>query len=295
MSRTVNILCDGGLGNRLSGLIGGMIATRQINGHFVVSWPANNWCGCYFDDLFEATDINHNSFNINEIFVPDHDKIYLIHENQTGHKLTNVYSHSESNIGIVGSQDKDIVYYHNKLMPYHDQDSIVRELSALRINANILDKIEKFCRNHAVDQTTIGLHLRKTENYNLNEQQLFEEIKANPHKKYFVCSDDGPTESKFCSLPNVCANSKTEYVTKMIPGDWYEPVTDTNGRLTKYNIQRSRQSVIEAFEDMLILSRCWIKPTVKSSFSALARFYSLLDITQQLNNNNHGHNESSPS
>ena len=108
--------------------------------------------------------------------------------------------------------------------------------------------------------------------------RFLQEVKNTPNKKYFVCSDDKITEENFAKLPNVCVNPKNDYVSKMIAGDWYENIKDSNGRITKYNIQRSKASVISAFEDMLILSRCWVKPTVKSSFSAFARFYSQVSL-----------------
>jgi hypothetical protein len=138
-----------------------------------------------------------------------------------------------------------------------------------------------------------GLHLRKTENFNLKEESLYEQVLTTPAQRYFVCSDDQVTQEKFAQLPNVCARAKTNYVEKLIPGDWYESTTDTDGRQTKYNINRNKQSVIEAFVDMLILSRTWIRPTVKSSFLNFARYFAHANI--QLNNSDHGHNESSSS
>jgi hypothetical protein len=122
---------------------------------------------------------------------------------------------------------------------------------------------------------------------------LYEQVSKTPAQRYFVCSDDQVTQERFAQLPNVHARPKTNYVEKLIPGDWYEFITDTDGRQTKYNINRNKQSVIEAFVDMLILSRTWIRPTVKSSFLNFARYFAHANI--QLNKGDHGHNESSSS
>lgn len=276
--RTVHILCDGGLGNRLSGLIGGMILARNLNADFTVSWPANNWCECSFEDLFNPENIKHDSQNINDIFTVNNVDAFLIHSNQTNIQLKQTYSHSLENIEHLRTVPGNIVYYHNKLMPYHTIEQILAELSLLKINQQLLNRVRLFCQRKNINNTVVGLHLRKTENSQLNEEKFFKEVTTTPGKQYFVCSDDRNTEIKFCSLPNVCANPKTEYVTKMSDGGWFENLIDSNGRPTKYNIQRSRQSVIEAFEDLLILSRCWIKPTVKSSFSAFAVYYSKLSF-----------------
>ncbi len=277
MSRTVHILCDGGLGNRLSGLIGGMITAQTLQASYVISWPANNWCGCGFDDLFEGQGFKHDQLTVNDLLKPD-DRNYIIHENQTSQKLKKCFAHAPASLEQLRKYSGDVVYYHNKLMPYHDQGSVIEHLSKLPIKATVLGKVKQFCDQNQINANVIGLHLRKTENLSLDDTVLFEEARTNSHKKYFVCSDDQATEQKFSQLDNVVVNAKTQYVEKMTDGDWYETLVDSNGRPTKYNIQRSRQSVIEAFEDMLILSRCWIKPTVKSSFSAFARHFSNLNF-----------------
>ena len=65
--RKVIIFCDGGLGNRLNSLLGGLFIANQTQSSPVICWPENNWCGCNFKDLFN-TDIEIINDNINEIF-----------------------------------------------------------------------------------------------------------------------------------------------------------------------------------------------------------------------------------
>ena len=97
-------------------------------------------------------------------------------------------------------------------------------------------------------------------------------------KRYFICSDDRITEERFDALPNVVRYIKTEYAGKLVEGGWLDQTTDTNGRVYNYNVNRPRQSVIEAFIDLLILSRTTIEFTVKSSFSRLAVVYSHINL-----------------
>jgi hypothetical protein len=292
-ARNIHILCDGGLGNRLSGLVGGLILARQHSLTPVIAWPENNWCGAGFHDLFDSTDRTVTNHNVFQVFEHNLDCIFIIHENQTHFKLDRCYGHNPDSIQQAVAQSGDLFYYHNKIPAYFTQDQIVQELNELLINSHVANCVQEFCQHNHVDTTVAGLHLRKTENFNLNEESLYEQVSNTPAQRYFVCSDDQATQERFAQLPNVCARAKTNYVEKLIPGDWYESTTDTDGRQTKYNINRNKQSVIEAFVDMLILSRTWIRPTVKSSFLNFARYFAHANI--QLNNSDHGHNESSSS
>jgi hypothetical protein len=291
--RKIKIFADGGLGNRLSSLCSGLATARKLNLEPEIFWPENNWCGCGFFDLFELTDFQVSEDNVFTVFDQSKNCVFLIHENQTNLHLDHVYSHSQKNLDIVSQIDKDIVYYHNKIPDYHTESEIIQELEHLTINKHINKVVTDFCQQHLIDSSVAGLHLRKTENLKLNDSLLYQQVLDNPQQRYFVCSDDKNTQERFAQLPNVIAFTKTSYVEKLIPGDWYESTTDTDGRQTKYNINRSKQSVIEAFVDMLILGRTWIRPTVKSSFANFARYFA--HANTRLNNSDHGHNESSSS
>jgi len=116
------------------------------------------------------------------------------------------------------------------------------------------------------------LHLRKTDQVNLNEDFWFNYVQhKGAGKRYFICSDEQETEERFCALPNIVAFPKTHYVEKLVEGPWrVKALTDPDGRVSPYNVNRGRESVIQAWVDLQILSRTTILPTVKSSFSTLA-------------------------
>ena len=126
--RTVHILCDGGLGNRLSGLVGGLIVARQYGLTPVIAWPENNWCGCSFHDLFDTTTWTVTNHNVFQVFEHNLSNVFIIHENQTHFKPDRCYAHSPDSVRQAIAQSGDLVYYHNKVPAYFAQDQIVQEL-----------------------------------------------------------------------------------------------------------------------------------------------------------------------
>jgi len=275
MSRTVTIFCDGGLGNRLGSLVGGLLVADQLQIKDIkICWPANNWCGCHFEDLFANTEFTVSQNSINDIFVADTNQAFLVHENQTGANLGLQLPQSADSLQHLSTIDNSVVYYHNKIAPYMDIQQIYSVVNQLRPTDYIQQQVLSFCHANKIDRSVIGLHLRKTENFRLDENKLYRQVNASADKRYFVCSDDRDTEQRFTQLPNVVCWSKTSYVEKLIDGDWLAETVDADGRRYNYNISRPRQSVIEAFVDMLILSQTTIQFTVKSSFSRFAEVFS---------------------
>jgi predicted RNA-binding protein len=105
---------------------------------------------------------------------------------------------------------------------------------------------------------------------------MFSSIISDKKSGYFVCSDDKATEDKFNELKNVLVYPKTSYVEKLVDGEWTTKIKDSEGRIFPYNVDRSKQSVIEAFIDLLILSRTNIIIRNKSSFLGWAKIYALV-------------------
>ena len=279
MSRTVTIFCDGGLGNRLGSLVGGLWVAKKLDiTEIKVCWPANNWCGCYFQDLFANSEFQILPVSINDIFVANTDRAFLIHENQTGADLGLQLPQSAESVEQLKNIPNSVVYYHNKIAPYMDADTIKQIANTLVPADQIKKQVQEFCQTNNIDKSVTGLHLRKTENYRLDEHKLFRRVSANSCQRYFVCSDDQETEQRFGTLSNVVYWPKTSYVEKLVDGDWLAETVDADGRRYNYNINRPRQSVIEAFVDMLILSRTTIQFTVKSSFSRFAEVFAGTEV-----------------
>lgn len=274
MSRQLIIFCDGGLGNRLGGLVGGLVVADTLHITDInICWPSNNWCGCYFEDLFNNTKFTVSTRSINDVFVANTDQAFLVHENQTGADLGLQFNQTAESLQQLITLPNSVVYYHNKIAPYMAPEQIQQAVNQLRLTNSIRQQVVEFCQANRIDSSVTGLHLRKTENYKLNEEKLYRRVTTTPNQRYFVCSDDQVTEQRFAALPNCVAYTKTSYVGKLIEGDWQAETVDSTGRRYNYNIDRPRQSVIEAFVDMLILSRTTIQFTVKSSFSRFAQVF----------------------
>lgn len=273
--RKMIIFSDGGLGNRLNSLIGGLVAAEKLGCVPVICWPVNNWCGCSFEDLF-VSNLEILDKGINDIFLDD-DKIYLTHDNQAGIVLKNKFEHSLESLELVNKMSQDIVYYHNKIPSYFSEDDVIKKLKTFKIVSSILIPAKSFCYQNSIGKKTKGVHLRKTDHgRQIDSDQMFSTILNDKKSGYFVCSDDKATEDKFNELKNVLVYPKTSYVEKLVDGEWTTKIKDSEGRIFPYNVDRSKQSVIEAFIDLLILSRTNIIIRNKSSFLGWAKIYALV-------------------
>ena len=273
--RKMIIFSDGGLGNRLNSLIGGLVAAEKVGCTPVICWPVNNWCGCSFEDLF-VSNLEILDKGVNDVFLDD-DKIYLTHDNQVGKVLKNKFDHSTESLELVRKMSEDIVYYHNKIPSYFSEDDVIKKLKTFKIVSSILIPAKSFCYQHNIGKKTKGVHLRKTDHgRQIDSDQMFSSILSDKKSGYFVCSDDKATEDKFNELKNVLVYPKTSYVEKLIDGNWTTKIKDSEGRIFPYNVDRSKQSVIEAFIDLLILSRTNIIIRNKSSFLGWAKVYALV-------------------
>lgn len=279
--RDMFVFSDGGLGNRLNSLVGGLVIADELNCNPKICWPLNNWCWANFNDLFD-TNFTVLNQSINELFV-DENLIYLIHENQIGKTFKKTFDHSLTSLKKIKETNENIIYFHNKLPSFVDSNLILTKLKKLQIKKDIINHVEKFCIENNINKNTKGVHLRKTDHgRQLDSNIIFDEIQKNQNQSYFVCSDDSKTEQEFSQLKNVKIFSKTSYVEKLIDGSWTSKIKDTDGRIFPYNVNRPSQSVIEGFIDLLILSRTNIIIKNKSSFLGWAKIYSMIDNLQKV-------------
>lgn len=272
------IFCDGGLGNRLGVLIGGIIFAKQLKREYIICWPENTWCGCNFNDLFEfKTDLI--NLSINELFENNLYNKFLIHENQTNYKIDQYYPNIE-NLNLFKTIEDDIViYYHNSIPNFFNESEILEILKKFKIKNEILDEVYNFCKLKNINNKTLGIHFRKTDFKNfLNEDEIYNYIISNIKTNFFICSDSSETEQKFNILENVFIYPKKNYVEKLKDGSWNDIIKDNEGREFDFNVKRSKDSVIEGFIDLLILSRTKIIVESHSTFLKFSKLYSNIDI-----------------
>jgi hypothetical protein len=286
MRKTI-IFCDGGLGNRLNSLLGGLFVADKTNSTPVICWPENNWCGCGFEDLY-ITDIEIIKDDINKIFEDNINNIFLIHENQTKFHLNKQYNHSLESLNKIVNEDKNIVYYHSTLPSYIDINFVLDKLKSLNIQTKIINKTKKFIEKNNINKDTHGILFRKTDyssnpDISLNDNEIYNHIKSDLDLKYYICSDDKNTEDIFNELENVFVYPKTSYVEKFKEGGWNDFIIDNEGRSNNFNVNRPKQSVIEAFIGLLVLSQTNIIVNVPSTFLDFAKYYSYINFLEQTN------------
>lgn len=272
------IFCDGGLGNRLGVLIGGILTAQQLNRTPILCWPENTWCGCNFNDLFDS-EYEVLNLDINELFTQNKSKKFIIHENQTNLQLEQYYPNLETIDFFKNIKDEIVIYYHNSIPNYFNQNEVLSILDKFKIKFYIKDKVINFCEEKNIDSNTVGIHFRKTDfQHFLNEEETYKYIISNPQINFFICSDSFETEEKFNILSNVITYPKNHYVKKLKGGTWNDLIIDNEGRQFNFNVNRTKESVIEGFIDLLILSRTNIIIESHSTFLKFAKLYKNINI-----------------
>jgi hypothetical protein len=266
----IHIYCDGGLGNRLLMMFSGLHFAKQANKEFIIHWPSNNWCGCNFNDLF---DNKYNVTNFNLKFLDTNilpvDCALLIHEVQIPFRSKRIQINSLATYeGMITSfiTEKDILYYGNSLHNSLKPDVVSNVVKELKINEDILKRVSQFKL-----EDTYGVHIRGTdfpEAPLITIPQMEQEIAEHPERKFFICSDQKDIEMSFLSkFGNTFIMEKKSYVEPLDKNQgWHGRITDDLNRSFNFNVSRSKNSVIEAFCDMLLLSKTKLYKTSNSSF-----------------------------
>ena len=273
------ILCDHGLGNRLGSLVGGLKTAELLNYQPIICWPINNWCQAEFYELFRsAIELESNEFAtmlVNQI----HDSglpFFFISQFTEDTISKNYFENSLSAVEEIRKLNSDALFSCAKLPKSYvrNPEDISKHLKSLGIAESIRSAVEKFVIENKIDKTVRGVHIRKTDSKNqIDENIVFENMKNSPQQRYFICSDDKSIEDKFVTLSNVIIFPKSTYVEKLQDGHWRDNVTDAAGRNIVFNMNRPKQAMIEAFVDMLILSKTKIDRLSKSTFRSMAERY----------------------
>ena len=267
---TLYILCDGGFGNRFNSLLAGLYLAETLNQTAHILWNPNRWCDADFHELFD-TDITVSHFDPTVFF---HNKNICImsHENQWGISGT-FYNPQQSSwddlVKNFTAHSGDFFYFNSLLPDWLDREMALRLLAEhAPFKSNIVEAAKTITWNKTQGAKYLGLHIRQTDiGNNLDLTPYIKFIQDNSHIPCFVCSDDKATELNLLQYPNVFTYQKTSYVEKFIDGDWNSPCQDDYGNWWPFNVKRSRESVIQAVVDLLILSNSEVIPTnLQSTF-----------------------------
>lgn len=269
--------CDGGLCNRLNVLIFGLILREKYGHTWEVAWPKNTWCGAGFNKLFDLDSVVHEH---PITYYKNHEREFhfLIHENQGNFSEDLVKYNTDFTDYTLYEQFlnlHDNVFYYNNLIPrFANLSDIQSGIKSLKINREIYEKADGFCRSNGIDETVYGLHIRKTDfGDKIDDEELFRVVSTSA-AKFFVCSDAEEVNNRFAQLPHCSVFKKNHFPTKRLEdAHWLHWNTDAEGRKFPFNIDRSEESVVEGLIDLLILSKTQLVNTSHSTFLNMAGIF----------------------
>ncbi|CAK0749748.1 hypothetical protein CCP3SC1_180027 [Gammaproteobacteria bacterium] len=272
--RELHIYCDGGFGNRFNGLISGLIIAEGSGLRPIVIWPVNNWCGAAYTEIFAGDQLAIDRELAS--YVPEKDNFhYLMGEDHLKMGVSYVspllLPDWSATLGYIRESERD-VFYHTPLIPgYLDNEAIMRQIRALPLRLNLIQRAEDFVRAQGLGEF-FGVQIRKTDfgNYGADEENLYTLIEKASAHRFFVCSDERTVEERFNKLPNVCIHPKRAHVEKRVEGSWNTLTADHSGRVYPCNVNRSASSVVDAVVDLLILAKSQIIKTSHSTFLSTA-------------------------
>jgi hypothetical protein len=271
------IFCDGGLANRLNTLLFGLILKNKFGGNWAISWPINNWCGSKFENLF-SIEIPVYEYPLSFFKDKETDYILTMHENQINFNENNINYHRHfknfNDYKFLLNLDKPLFYYHNLIPSFADINDISHGINYLKINPEILIKAYSFSIRNNINESVLGLHIRKTDFGNtVDDESLYKIVSSSKHK-FFVCSDDQQVNDRFSQLSNCSVFEKKSFPTKMnYDSHWNGLTADDQGRIYNYNISRSENSIYEALIDLLILSKTTHVLTSQSTFLRMSMIF----------------------
>lgn len=285
MDKCIVIYCDGGLGNRINSLIGGIYLAKSIKRKFQISWPINRWCGIPFEDIFNST-INADKRTILDFNSLKNNQLLIAHSSQSFSVPVvinpNQYFRASTFLSTVADNIKnydDCIYYNN-LVP--DFVPIKEVLLALR-HINLKDSYKATAANFLEERGMAkshfwGLHLRGTDASSSSEYYNFwYKLSYLLPGKILLCTDDNEIENLFKKNKSVVFREKSSLPKKSeTSGGWNERCVDEYGRYFDFNIARDADSMRESIVDFYLLSLSLIIPTSRSTFLSNALRYKLI-------------------
>lgn len=278
----VIVLCDGGLGNRLRGLISAIYFLEGID--YEILWPIDEWCGISYTELFEEPFFA----KISQYTVED------IIQMLKAYPSTKLLSHSKhfnvpdscyipistiicprtfiNNLSFSTSLVFCLVQIH-PLIPTRVSSDIMK---GLNINSRILEAAFSAMQAMSLSPYNyFGFHCRLSDS-GYSPAKYVKQIRTHTNKSslpVFLCSDEPnrvlsllPLEFRsLIKYRQVCEPSK-----RTIHQGWHSLGFDSYNRPTSYNVIRSSSSIVDALIDLVILSKSRIVYTSRSSFLEIA-------------------------
>jgi tetratricopeptide (TPR) repeat protein len=276
-TKSIEVFCDGGFGNRYNSLVAGMAVARHFDLPLTVYWPVNHSCEARFGDIFvdgpqisEKT-IKMLSGTLANAFCLLHDTIGSETLKVDFHSAYQYESLKDFGDSVLGSNER--VFFYPALIPVWIPGELIQQaVRALTFQPALSMAAAGFIQEE-LGAPFYGIHLRRTDlNVGLCDTEVQDLVRRYPGEKFFVCSDDPVAEAMAAAQPNVRRRQKNNHIGKMHEaGDWNAPVTDDAGRSYFSNIRRGAAAVLEGVVDLLILGHSQIVGASGSTFQSVAR------------------------
>ena len=258
------IFCDSGIGNRINALLSGLAVARHFNLDYQVHWPVNDWCAAAFEDIFSHPEPI-SLLSLKDLRGQLGEAVMLLHDDVASQTLACDFASAYAYASLEDFEHKALsqsrtVFFFPALMPdWVPMRAIHDALRSLEFSELIRGPFH-------------GIHLRRTDlNVGLTDLEVQQLVMQHKDARFYVCSDDPIAEALACAHPHVHSRPKKHRVEKRVAGEWTQTCADDDGRIYNGNIQRGRESVIEATIDMLILAQSQIVGFSGSTFQRMAR------------------------
>jgi len=290
------VIMEGKVGNSFGCLFYAYKLAKDCGKDFVINSVKNiNREAGFYDFFSKENNFEHIDYSVTELNNSLPKEIpFILHKDhyvKSGAvKDRKVIFHKGMNydqlIEIINSYDT-VCFLDDTSHAFKNPDVITQSAKDLIINKNILDRVNYFCDVNNINNSVKGIHIRATdwpwkqECINDAYSTIQHILNNNPEEKIFICCDEEEIENNLISqLPNnIITHKKNSYVKKAEEGGWRKDVNAGDGRIQNYNTLIDTESAIEAFIDMLILSRTDIKYRHKhSSFSWFSEIYSKIKL-----------------
>lgn len=269
--------CSGGLGNRLKPIASCWAIANLTGRELVVVWEPTLRCKAPFYSLFSNTNIKFMSqtdlptLSQNaKVYCPEGAADYEMNLNGVSGLwvlVKKVGSTLLDTKAIINDQTDNIVVFSNTFLPDISIEAHRNIfLYYLKVNKDIIDKVDLFWKENQLTKDFIGVHARGTdfEDSGVNADYYLTSMSVLSNMCFFVCSDS-PEYEKYIKEKDgrhVVIRSEKKYVSKLTPGAWSN------------NVNTPTDTVQDSMVDLLLLARTNFRIYhPNSSFAHLVEYF----------------------
>jgi len=267
-----------GFGNKLGSLFSGLVLSRRLNKKLLILNVNSNVGNLDLNSIFEFNYPIKNFTSFKEIddIIDLSFPIFTTKSFDFRRKCIPYES-----FDIRKSPDSFLYLCHKAMDMSPNNLNIF--LNTFKIKSDVKSKINEFANAHGLNKNVYGLHIRASDfperNNNIERARKF--IELNQNKKILICTDEKQVEEDLSIYKNVIFRQKNSYTEKLNPNiNWNVKYFDQKYNSTNYNSLRDNQCSVDAFIDMILLSKTNLSGNVNngSTFYKWCEHFSNVNI-----------------